>query len=138
MPRSTPTRSPPTAGSAPATSAPLDAAGYLRITGRLKEIVIRKGEKFSVTRDRGRSSRAIPAVAEAAVRRAARRAERRARLRRRDPAPRRRLTLADLAAFLRSAGLARQKLPEQLEIVDALPRTDSGKIHRAALRGRFS
>ena len=48
------------------------------------------------------------------------------------------LSLDELAAFLLGAGLARQKVPEQLEIVDALPRTDSGKLHRAALRARFA
>ena len=35
------------AGSAPATRASLDAEGYLRITGRLKEIINRGGEKVS-------------------------------------------------------------------------------------------
>ena len=53
-------------------------------------------------------------------------------------ARRARSTLAELAAFLLAAGLAAQKLPEQLEIVDELPRTDSGKVHRAALRARFA
>ena len=35
-------------------------------------------------------------------------------------------------------GLARQKLPEQLEVLAALPHTDSGKLHRGALKDRFS
>jgi acyl-CoA synthetase (AMP-forming)/AMP-acid ligase II len=48
------------------------------------------------------------------------------------------LTLADLASFLRAADVAAQKIPEQLEVVDVLPRTDSGKIHRAALKQRFT
>ena len=48
------------------------------------------------------------------------------------------ITLAALAEFLLGAGLARQKLPEQLEVVEALPHTDSGKVHRAALRQRFT
>ncbi len=46
-PRSTPTPSRPTAGSAPATSGRLDAAGFLRISGRRKDIIIRKGENIS-------------------------------------------------------------------------------------------
>ncbi len=44
----------------------LDAAGYLRVTGRLKDIVIRKGEKFSVRELEGLIAR-HPAVADAAV-----------------------------------------------------------------------
>ena len=115
----------------------LDAAGYLRITGRLKEIVIRKGEKFSLAEIEAAIAR-HPAVAEAAVvavpdPRSGERACAVVTLR-----PGGALTLAELSAFLLAAGLARQKLPEQLEIVDALPRTDSGKVHRAALRARFT
>jgi cyclohexanecarboxylate-CoA ligase len=48
------------------------------------------------------------------------------------------LTLAALTDFLRGEGLAARKLPEQLEIVDQLPRTESGKIQRAALKTRFT
>lgn len=115
----------------------VDAAGYLRITGRLKEIVIRKGEKFSLAEIEAAIAR-HPAVAEAAVVAVP------------DPTTGERacavvvlhsdaaLTLAALSTFLLAAGLARQKLPEQLEIAAALPRTDSGKIHRAALRARYS
>ena len=43
------------------------------------------------------------------------------------------LTLAALTAFLRAEGLAVQKLPAQLEVLDELPRTDSGKVRRAEL-----
>jgi cyclohexanecarboxylate-CoA ligase len=115
----------------------LDAAGYLVITGRLKDIVIRKGEKFSVREVEELIAR-HPSVAEAAVVAAP------------DPRSGERacafivlrpgavLALADLTAFLRGQGLATQKLPEQLELVDALPRTESGKIHRAALKARVS
>jgi len=115
----------------------LDADGYLRITGRLKDIVIRKGEKFSV-RELEEAIARHPAVADAAV------------VALPDPAtgeracavvalrPGAALTLAALASFLLGEGLAKQKLPEQLELLPALPRTDSGKIHRAALRERFA
>ncbi|MEJ6488777.1 AMP-binding protein [Leucobacter sp. USCH14] len=46
------------------------------------------------------------------------------------------LTLADLSAVLESAGLARQKQPEALLIVDELPRTPSGKIQKFVVRER--
>jgi cyclohexanecarboxylate-CoA ligase len=113
----------------------LDAAGYLRVTGRLKEIVIRKGEKFSLAELEATIAR-HPAVAEVCVvalpdPRTGERACAVATLHHGAT-----LTLADLCAFLLAAGLAKQKLPEQLEIVATLPRTDSGKIHRAAVRAR--
>lgn len=47
------------------------------------------------------------------------------------------LSLAELTAFLRDGGAAAQKLPEQLEVVAELPRTDSGKVHRPVLKARF-
>ncbi|MDX2170442.1 MAG: AMP-binding protein [Deltaproteobacteria bacterium] len=115
----------------------VDTDGYLRISGRLKDIVIRKGEKFSV-RELEEAIARHPAVAAAAV------------IALPDPAsgeracavvtlrPGAALTLPELSTFLLAAGLARQKLPEQLEVVAALPHTDSGKLHRAALRARFA
>ncbi|AWB22747.1 cyclohexanecarboxylate-CoA ligase [Methylobacterium currus] len=46
--------------------------------------------------------------------------------------------LAELARHLERAGLARQKIPEHLEIVEALPRTASGKIKKDTLRGMIA
>ena len=45
--RSTPRRSTPTASSAPAISARSTRAGFVRVTGRLKDIIIRNGENIS-------------------------------------------------------------------------------------------
>ena len=45
---------------------------------------------------------------------------------------------AGLAAFLETAGLARQKFPERVEIVDDLPRTASGKVQKNVLRERIA
>ena len=42
--------------------------------------------------------------------------------------------LGEIAAWLEEAGLARQKFPEHLEIVDDLPRTASGKVKKDILR----
>jgi non-ribosomal peptide synthetase component E (peptide arylation enzyme) len=46
------------------------------------------------------------------------------------------LELGDLVAHLDDEGLARQKFPERLEVVDALPRTASGKVKKFELRER--
>lgn len=114
----------------------VDSAGYLRITGRLKEIVVRKGEKFSV-REIEDSIARHPAVAEVAV------------VALPDPETGERacavlqlcegktLALEELCVFLTAQGLARQKLPEQLAILDELPHTESGKVHRAVLKKRL-
>lgn len=115
----------------------LDAHDYLRVTGRLKDIIIRKGEKFSARELEERIAR-HPAVAEVAVLalpdpRTGERACAVVTLRARTT-----LTLDELTDFLRAEGLAAQKLPEQLEVVAEMPRTDSGKVHRASLKTRFS
>ncbi|HEX5615894.1 MAG TPA: AMP-binding protein [Acidimicrobiia bacterium] len=47
------------------------------------------------------------------------------------------LTLADVCAHLRDAGLAPFKLPERLEVRAELPRTASGKIQKAPLRAEL-
>jgi cyclohexanecarboxylate-CoA ligase len=46
--------------------------------------------------------------------------------------------LADLAAFTAERGLAKQKTPEQLEVVDVLPRNPTGKVLKHELRARLS
>ena len=47
------------------------------------------------------------------------------------------LTLPDVADHCRSVGLANQKIPERIEIVDAIPRNPMGKIRKQELRERF-
>ena len=44
--------------------------------------------------------------------------------------------LAEIRRFLERAGLARQKCPEHLVMVDELPRVPSGKIGKDVLRAR--
>jgi acyl-CoA synthetase (AMP-forming)/AMP-acid ligase II len=44
------------------------------------------------------------------------------------------LSLEDIAAILSGAGLARQKFPERLVLVDSLPKTPSGKTRKDLLR----
>jgi len=112
----------------------VDVAGALRITGRRKDIIIRKGENISA-RELEDLIATHPAVAEVAVvglpdAAAGEVACAVLRLRPGSPPP----TLADLAAHLTGHGLSRRKLPERLELVADFPRTASGKILKRALR----
>jgi len=43
-------------------------------------------------------------------------------------------TLDDLAAYLGRRKIARQKIPERLELVGELPKTQSGKVQKFRLR----
>jgi 2,3-dihydroxybenzoate-AMP ligase len=51
--------------------------------------------------------------------------------------PRNPPTLADICAYLEAEGLAKYKWPERLELTDALPRTQIGKVAKADLRARL-
>ena len=44
----------------------------------------------------------------------------------------------DLRTVVLERGLMKQKLPEQLEIIDALPRNPTGKIVKFELRDRYA
>jgi cyclohexanecarboxylate-CoA ligase len=116
----------------------LDVAGYLRITGRRKDIIIRKGENISA-RELEDLLASHPAVAEAAIvglpdAVAGEIACAVVRLRPGAASP----TLAGVAEHLTAQGLSRRKLPERLEVVDDFPRTASGKIVKRVLRERFA
>jgi cyclohexanecarboxylate-CoA ligase len=116
----------------------LDDEGYLTITGRLKDIVIRSGEKLSAreVEDLLHGHPRVRAVAVVAVP-DARTGERAcACVVPRDAAhpP----TLAELGDFLLTLGVSRRKLPEQLELMTALPMTASGKVKKHELRSRFT
>ena len=43
-----------------------------------------------------------------------------------------------MVAFLKDQDLMLQKIPEQLELVDVLPRNPTGKVLKAELRERFA
>lgn len=47
-------------------------------------------------------------------------------------------TLDDLLAYLRERGVSEWYWPQQLEVVDALPRTVTGKVRKVDLRRRFA
>ena len=115
----------------------LDAAGYLHITGRRKDIIIRKGENISA-RELEDLLAAHPAVAEVAVvgvpdAAAGEIACAVLRVRPGTRAP----SLAEVAEHLTARGLSQRKVPERLEVVEDFPRTASGKIVKRTLRERL-
>ncbi len=115
-----------------------DADGYLRITGRIKDLIIRKGENISA-KELEDLLYECPAVAEVAVIGLpdAQRGERVcAVVVPADPAAP--LTMAAMVRYCEDAQIMRQKIPEQLEIVGALPKNAAGKVEKARLREQFA
>ncbi|NGN69926.1 long-chain fatty acid--CoA ligase, partial [Streptomyces sp. A7024] len=113
--------------------------GHLVLTGRAKDIIIRKGENISAKEieqllyehpqvgdcaviglpDPARGERVCAVIEQ--------------------PADAKPLSLDEAVAYLRDRGLSVHKLPEQLETVDALPRNETlRKVLKYQLRDRFS
>jgi acyl-CoA synthetase (AMP-forming)/AMP-acid ligase II len=111
----------------------LDAEGFLTITDRKKDIIIRGGENISSKEVEDVLAR-HPAVFESAV------------LSMPDPVMGERvcafvvtrgaqsLDLSEVQAHFRQAGVARQKTPEHVVLVAELPRTVAGKVKKFELR----
>jgi cyclohexanecarboxylate-CoA ligase len=111
----------------------IDADGYVRITGRAKDIIIRGGENIPVVEIEGLMFRhpAVQAVAIVGMPDP--------RLGERAcafvvPKPGQQLSFEQMVQFLSDQKLARQYLPERLEIVGELPLTPSGKVQKFKLR----
>ncbi len=116
----------------------IDDDGYVRITGRLKDVIIRKGENVSAQEvedllyehaqvadvaviglpdeERGELVCAVVAAPEG-----------------REP-----LAFAEMQEFLKGRGLRTQAIPERLEVVDVVPRNPAGKLQKHDLRARYS
>jgi acyl-CoA synthetase (AMP-forming)/AMP-acid ligase II len=112
----------------------LDPEGYLTITDRKKDIIIRGGENISAAEVEGLITE-MAGVAEVAVvaapdPRYGERGVAVVRLIAPTAAP----DLDMIRAHLEAGGLARQKWPEELRFVDEFPRTASGKIQKNVLR----
>src|SRR5439155_7502922 len=113
-----------------------DADGSLTITGRLKDVIIRKGENISAKEleDLLFQHEAVADVAVVGL-----------------PDPELgeyacavvavkgsdQPDLEALCAFLLEKGLSKRKLPERLEVVDVVPRSPAGKIQKRDLVDRF-
>jgi acyl-CoA synthetase (AMP-forming)/AMP-acid ligase II len=112
----------------------LDEDGYLTITDRKSDIIIRGGENVSAA-EVEEVLLGLPGVAEAAVvaapdTRLGEHAAAVVRLKPGHPAP----TMDGLRAHFERSGIARQKWPEELQAVDDFPRTASGKVQKFVLR----
>lgn len=113
--------------------ATINEQGYVRITGRTKDVIIRGGENIPVVEIEGMLFE-HPAIAEIAI----------------VPYPDdrlgergcayvvlrtgRTLTLEEMVGFLLERNCTKNYLPERIEIVDEMPRTPSGKIQKFILR----
>jgi cyclohexanecarboxylate-CoA ligase len=112
----------------------IDPDGYVRITGRTKDVIIRGGENIPVVEVEGLIYQ-HPAIQEVAVvampdARLGERACAFAVLRENAS-----LAFPELVDFLQERQVARNYLPERLEVMDAMPKTPSGKIQKVVLRG---
>ena len=116
----------------------LRADGHLNLTGRLKDVIVRKGENISAKEiedllythpevvevaviglpdpERGERVCAVVQLAEGSGG----------------------LELADVVSFCRQAGLMTQKIPEQLELRTDWPRAGTGKIVKKSLRDEYA
>ncbi|WP_406456304.1 AMP-binding protein [Streptomyces sp. NBC_01622] len=114
-------------------------SGHLVLTGRLKDVIIRKGENISAKEIEDLLA-AHPDVDDVAVVGLpdAERGERVCAVVE-QPLGAGELTLDAVTDYLRAEGLSVHKLPEQLEIVDALPRNETlRKVLKYKLRERYS
>lgn len=107
--------------------------GYFRITGRLKDVIIRGGENLNANQ-LDENLDLCGAFSEHTVigmpdRRLGERICAYAVLK-----PGETVTLEQLLACLKENGIPKWQWPERLEIIDQLPRTDSGKIKKYVLQ----
>ena len=116
----------------------VDDEGFVTITGRLKDVVIRNGENIWAA-EVEELIRLHPAVVDAVVvglpdERTGERLCAVIELRAgHDP-----FDVTSLAAHLEANGLRRQAWPERVENMSALPRTIAGKVDKPDLQERFS
>jgi len=106
---------------------------YLVITGRKKDIIIRNGENIS-PKEVEDVLYLDPDIVEAAIVAMPSKATGEKGCAFIIPRPGAKVDLASISSFLAKAGLARQKFPEHVVLVDDLPRVPSGKVKKDVLR----
>ncbi|HFI7085337.1 TPA: medium-chain fatty-acid--CoA ligase [Escherichia coli] len=112
----------------------MDEAGYIKITGRKKDIIVRGGENIS-SREMEDILLQHPKIHDACV--VAMSDE---RLGERScayvvlKAPHHSLSLEEVVAFFSRKRVAKYKYPEHIVVIEKLPRTTSGKIQKFLLR----
>jgi cyclohexanecarboxylate-CoA ligase len=111
----------------------MDAAGYVRITGRSKDIIIRAGENVPVKeiedvllQHPNIRSVALVGVPDACLGEVGCACI--------IPEPGETLTLPEMRAFLAAQQVTRQFWPERIQVMDAFPTTPSGKVQKFQLR----
>jgi acyl-CoA synthetase len=114
-----------------------DEYGYLHVTGRIKDVIDRGGYKFSA-REVEELILSHPKVKDAGIvgmpdEKLGERGCAFVVLREHEA-----LKLEELVAFLKAKGLATFKLPERLEIIEALPYTPTGKMQKYILREQIA
>ncbi len=116
----------------------LDEKGNLVITGRLKDVIIRKGENVSAKEVEDvlhanekvgdvaviglpdeRSGERVCAVVQTA-------------------GGQDDLTMEEMVEFCKGSGLMIQRVPEQLEIIDTIPRNPAGKVMKHVLKDQYT
>ncbi len=113
----------------------VDAEGFVHITGRLKDVIIRNGENISALELEDVLLR-LPEIVDVAVLGVpdARTGERVCAVV--VPASGRKVDLDTITMHCTAQGIARQKIPEQLEVVDQIDRNPMGKVVKTELRER--
>jgi len=107
--------------------------GYVEVTGRKKDIIIRGGENISVkeVEDALHTHPAIDTATVVAMPDPVMQEKGCAYV---IPKPGQTITFEDMVSFLDTTDLAKQKWPERLEIMDEFPMTAAGKVQKYVLR----
>lgn len=115
----------------------MDVDGYIKITGRIKDLIIRGGVNISPV-DIENVLYSHPKIANAAVvgmpdERLGERACAFVVLERGET-----ISLEEVAQWMAKANMAKPKWPERVETIDSLPMTSSGKVQKFKLRERIA